>query len=96
MGLGGGEVLVAGEEREALGVLLERRAWRPGCRGPDRPCGPRRRARNGEGLDALTDDGSGLRSGLHAALEGQGAAQGVGPLGVLERDGLGVVNDLER
>ena len=51
-------------------------------------------ARNGEGLDALTDDGGSLRSALGALLDGQRAAKGVGPLGVLECDGLGVVHDL--
>ena len=37
-------------------------------------------ARDGEGLDALTDDGGSLRGGLGALLDGQRAAQGVSPV----------------
>ena len=53
-------------------------------------------AGNGEGLDALADDGGSLRSSLGATLDSESAAEGVGPLGVLEGDGLGVVDDLTR
>ena len=53
-------------------------------------------AGNGERLDALADDGSSLRSGLGLALDSESAAEGVGPLSVLEGDGLGVVDDLTR
>ena len=51
-------------------------------------------ARNGE-PGCLADDGGGLRSGLGATLDSE-RNRGVGPLGVLEGDGLGVVDDLTR
>ena len=89
----GSEGLVASQEGEALGVLGKQHCAQVAVAQTDLAVlGDG--ARNGEGLDALADQGSGLRSGLSALLDGQCAAEGVGPLGVGECDGLGVVNDL--
>ena len=86
---------MTGQEGEALGVVGEQHSAQVAVAQTDLAVlGDG--AGNGEGLDALADDGSGLGSVLGALLDGQGAAQGVGPLGVLEGDGLGVVDDLTR
>ena len=47
----------------------------------------------GEGLQALADALGGLGGGLDALLQRDGRAQGVGPLGVLEADGLDALGD---
>ena len=91
--LSSGEGLVTGEEREALGVVGQEHGAQVAVAQTDLAVlGDG--ARDGEGLDTLTDDGGSLRGGPGALLDGQRAAQGVSPLSVLERDGLGVVHDL--
>ena len=93
--LSGSEGLVAGQEGEALGVVGEQHSAQVAVAQTDLAVlGDG--AGNGEGLDALADDGSSLRSGLGATLDSESAAEGVGPLSVLEGDGLGVVDDLTR
>ena len=92
--LSGREGLVTGQEGEALGIVAEEHAALDCVTETDLAVLGNGAWRHAEGLEALTDHGRGLRSGLGALLDGDGATEGIGPLGVLERDGLDVRHDL--
>jgi len=51
-------------------------------------------AGDAEGLEAFADGRCGLRGGLGVLLDGNRTTEGIGPLGVLERDGLNVGRDV--
>ena len=86
---------MAGQEREALGVVTEEHGAQVAVALADLAVlGDG--AGDAEGLEALADHGGGLRGALGALLDGDGAAADVGPLGVLERDGLDALDDLAR
>ena len=93
--LSGREGLVTSEEREALGVVAEKHGAEVAVTEADLAV-LSDGAGHAEGLEALADDSGGLRSVLGTLLDGESAAEGVGPLGVLERDGLDALDDLAR
>ena len=51
------------------------------------------RAGDAEGLETLADGGGGLAGALGIFLQGDGAAEGVGPAGVFKGDGLDALDD---
>ena len=87
----GSEGLVASEEREALGVVTEEHSAQVAVAQANLAV-LSNGAGHAEGLEALADDSGGLRGVLGALLDGESAAEGVGPLGVLKRDGLDVLS----
>ena len=93
--LSGSEGLVASQEREALGVVTEEHGAQVAVTQTNLAV-LGNGAGHAEGLEALADDSGGLRGVLGALLDGESAAEGVGPLGVLERDGLDALDDLAR
>ena len=88
-----GEGLVAGQEGEALGLLVQQHGAQVAVAQADLAL-VRDGAGDAEGLQALADAGSGLGGGLYVLLERDGGAQLVGPLGVLKGDGLNALDDL--
>ena len=91
--LSGGEGLVASEEGEALGVLAQQHGAQVAVAQADLAV-LGNGAGHAEGLQADADGGSGIRRVGGVLLHSDGAAKGVGPLGVLKRDGLDVLGDL--
>ena len=91
--LSGGEGLVAGEEGEAMGVLMQQHSAEVAVTQTDLAL-LSDRAGDGEGLEALADGGGAVSSALQAALDGDGGAEGVCPDSVVEADGLDAADDL--
>ena len=89
----GGEGLVAGEEGEALGVVVEEHCGQIAVADTDLAviCDGAVKA---EALEADTDHLCGLCGGLYAGLDGDGRADTVCPADVLKADGLDVLGDL--
>ena len=84
---------MAGQEREALGFVPEQhRAQVAVAQAHVALLG--HRAGHAESFQADADGLGGFGSGLHALLDGDGAAQGVGPAGVLKSDGLHALYDI--
>ena len=84
---------MAGQEGEALGLVPEQHGAQVAV-AQAHVALLGHRAGHAEGLQADADGLGGLGGGLHALLDGHGAAQGVGPAGVLKSDGLHALDDL--
>ena len=91
--LSGGEGLVAGQEGEAMGVLMQQHGTQVAVAQTDLAL-LSDRAGDGEGLEALADGSCTVGSALQAALNGNGGAQGVCPDSIVEADGLDAADDL--
>ncbi len=85
--LGGSEGLVACQEGEALGLLLQKPRAQVAVADADLAL-VRDGAGDAERLQAHANAARGLGGGLDALLHGDGGAQLIGPLRVLEADGL--------
>ena len=85
---GGGEALVAGQEGEAFGLLTEQTGGEVAVADTDLTVVGDGTV-DAERLQAFTDGFCSIGSGLAAFLDGDSSTAGVGPLHVLEADGLG-------
>jgi len=91
--LSGGEGLVAGEEAEALGLLAEQHCAQVAVAKTDLAV-VGDGAGDAESLKADADSFGSVGGGLAFLLDGDSAAHGVSPDGVLKSDGLGALDDL--
>ena len=84
---GGGEGLVAGQEGEALGLVAQQHGAQIAV-AETHLAVLGHGAGDAEGLQADADGLGGLGGGLHAFLDGDGGAHGIGPCSVFKADGL--------
>ena len=87
-----GKGLMAGKEREAIGVLAEQHFAEIAVAETDLAL-LGNRAGHAERLQTLADDGRGFGSVLHAALDRQRDTEGVCPNRVIKRDRLHTLDD---
>ena len=83
---------MAGQESEALGFLVQQHGAQVAVADTDLAL-IRNRTGNAEGLQGGADPLGGFRSVLRAFLDGDSGAQFIGPLYILEADGLGALHD---
>ncbi len=90
--LGGGEGLVAGQESEALGLLIQQHGAQVAVAQAHLAL-VRHGTGDAESLQAFADALGRLGGGLHALLQRDGRAQLISPLGVFKSDGLNALDD---
>ena len=92
MTFSGSKGFVAGQESEALGVFAQQHGTEVAMAETDFAVFSDG-AGDAEGLQTDTDHLRRVSSGLHAGFDGDGAADGVCPAGVLKADRLGFFHD---
>ena len=90
--LGGGEGFMPGQEGEALGLVAQKHGAQVAVAQAHLAL-LGHRAGHSKGLQPLADGGGAVGGAFQAALHGNGGAEGIGPHGVVEADGLHALHD---